>query len=251
MALSVAFGAFVASLTLVLAAGIVRFLVPAQRLRALVLLAAWMLYAGGLGAAGVLGNAGLRPPGIAYVVVPAIALTAFLARSRTGVAIALAVPTWLLLGAQSLRVVVEVFLDRLAHAGRLPALMTFQGGNVDILIGISALVVAALCRVGRLDTRVAIAWNLAGMVSLANVVVRGILTSPAVHAIRVDAPSAIATYPFTFIPAFVVPMALMLHVLALRALREASHDGGSSRRTSRPALRSPLVKDYVPPSYRS
>lgn len=225
MELSRFFVGFVAIVALLLGAGIVRFVPRRYRVRALGALSAWTLYAALLGLAGILSNAALRPPGIVYVFLPTIALIIFLTRSRAGAAIASSVPIWLLMGAQCIRFVVEILLNRLWHAGLLPTMMTFQGGNLDMLIALSAPIVAALSAARRLDLRVALAWNVLGIAMLGNIVVRGILTSPAIHAFNADAPSAIGTFPFTFIPAFIVPLALMLHVLATRAILRAQKAG--------------------------
>ena len=152
-----------------------------------------------------------------------LALTAFLARSRAGAAISAGVPLWLLMGAESMRAIVEAFIDRLWHAGTVASIMTFRGGNVDMLIGLSAPVIAALYAARRLDPRVALAWNVAGLASLGNVVVRAVLTAPPIHIVATEVPNAaFGTFPFSLIPTLIVPLALALHVLSIRALSAAS-----------------------------
>jgi hypothetical protein len=66
-------------------------------------------------------------------------------------------------------------------------------------------------------------WNILGLLSLANVVTRAVLTAPApLHLIHAEVPNRmIGTFPFMFIPGFFVPLAVVLHVLAIRSL--ASH----------------------------
>jgi len=56
---------------------------------------------------------------------------------------------------------------------------------------------------------------------LANVALRGVLTAPGpLRLIAAEVPNtAIGTLPFSFIPRLMVPLALLLHVLAIRALR--------------------------------
>ncbi len=114
----------------------------------------------------------LRPPGMMYVFLPTFALIVTLVRSRLGALIAASVPVALLSGLESMRIVVEVFLDRLWHAGLLPTMMTFHGAHFDILIGLSRPLVAAAYATGRLNARWVLAWNAAGLAMLANVVVR-------------------------------------------------------------------------------
>jgi hypothetical protein len=185
-------------------------------------LGGWLVYVGTLSALGVVGNPALRPPGVLYIVVPVIAFVAlFAARSKRGGAVAAALPIWLLMGAQVFRVGVELGLHQLWHLGLVPRLMTYEGGNVDIFIGLSAPLVAWLSTSGRLRPRAAIAWNALGLLALANIIARSALTAPgALQFIHSEVPNlAIGTFPYTFIAGFFAPLAVLLHVLSIRHLR--------------------------------
>ena len=213
---------FVAAVVVLLATGMVRYLPRGYRTRSLVGLAAWVAYAGALGYAGVIANTALRPPGLLYLLVPIALFVMFMARSRAGQTVALSIPLWLMASAESLRLVVELFLHELWLDGQIPKMMTFQGDNFDILIGMSAPIVAWLLATRGLSDRLALAWNAIGIAMLANVVLRGALTTPGpLHLLSTEVPNAaIGTFPFTFIPGLMVPLALVLHVLSIRALRE-------------------------------
>jgi hypothetical protein len=181
----------------------------------------WFIYAGLLGYFGVLKNATARPPGIAFVLGPVIAfLICFIARSAAIARVALGFPLWIMLGAQCFRIGVELFLHQLWIDGLVPKMLTFEGANVDIYIGATAPVIAWLSTRGRLGLRMALVWNLLGLLALANVVTRAVLTSPGpFNIIRTEVPNLmISTFPFLFIPAFFVPLAVVLHVLAIRAI---------------------------------
>jgi hypothetical protein len=185
-------------------------------------LGAWLVYGGVLGYAGVIGDASLRPPGPAFLLIPVLLFVAlFLARSPAGERLALSFPLWIILGAQVFRVGVELFLHQLWLAGMAPRMITYAGGNLDIVIGLSAPVVAYLYTQQRIGERTVLAWNILGLATLANVALRALLTAPgALNFIHTDIPNtAIGTFPFTYIPGFLAPLALMLHVLAIRALR--------------------------------
>jgi hypothetical protein len=98
-------------------------------------------------------------------------------------------------------------------------MLTYEGSNFDILAGLSAPVIAWLIANGRLSSRLALAWNVFGLMLLANIVLRAILTTPALQALVTEVPNrALGMFPFTFIPGLMVPLALVLHVLAIRAL---------------------------------
>jgi hypothetical protein len=60
--------------------------------------------------------------------------------------------------------------------------------------------------------------------SLLNVATRAVLTAPGpLNFIHAEVPNlAMGTFPFSYIPWFMAPLAMMLHVLAFRALRAAS-----------------------------
>ncbi len=182
----------------------------------------WLLYVGVLASFGVIRNVALRPPGIAFIVVPELLLVFFLfVRSAEGARIALAFPLWVVLGMQSFRAGVELFLHQLWIEGLVPKMLTYQGANVDILIGISAPIMAWLFTRQRLGIGPMLLWNVMGLMTLANVVIRSALTAPGplrmIHAEVSN--TAIAIFPFTYIPGFFVPLAVVLHVLAIRALR--------------------------------
>ncbi len=183
-------------------------------------LCVWLVYVGALSYLGVVRNPALRPPGAVFIFLP-IFVFLFLARSPAGACIALAFPLWLVLALQSFRLGVELFLHQLWIGGLAPRLLTYQGGNVDILVGVTAPLAAWLSTKGRLGQKGAIAWNVLGLLSLANVAIRSLLTAPGpLNIIHAEVPNtAIGTFPFTYIAGFFAPLALVLHVLALRALR--------------------------------
>lgn len=188
----------------------------------------WCVYAGTLSLHGVLARTDARPPGILFLFVPLIlflvGFVAYIARSSEGARLAAAFPLWLLIGAQVFRVGVEFFLHALWHDGLAPRMLTFSGANLDIYIGVSAPVVAWLVARRPSGTGVALVWNLLGLLSLANVVTRAVFTTPGpLNLIHSDIPNRlIGTFPYAFIPAFFVPLAVVLHVLALRAMRRVA-----------------------------
>ncbi len=184
---------------------------------------AWLTYVGLLGYFGVIRNGAMRPPGMAVIFVPVLffLLLGILAlRSPAGARVALAFPLWIILSAQSFRIVVELFLHSLWLDGLIPKMLTFAGANVDIYVGASAPLIAWLSTRGRWGIKLAFIWNVLGLLSLTNVVIRAVLTAPgSLNLIHAEVPNLmIGTFPFVFIPGFFVPLAVMLHVLALRVI---------------------------------
>ncbi|MGA8654976.1 MAG: hypothetical protein WB586_02410 [Chthoniobacterales bacterium] len=130
---------------------IARYLNRRAAFRVLAGLSVWFIYAGLLGYLGVVKNTAMRPPGIAFIVVPVFFFLfffiVFIVPSAAGARLALAFPLWIILGTQSFRIGVELFLHQLWIDGLVPKMLTFAGANVDIYIGASAPLIA-WCRHG-------------------------------------------------------------------------------------------------------
>jgi hypothetical protein len=218
---STLFLGFVALITMFVVAMIDRYINRRAAVRLLAGLLIWFLYAGLMAHFGILKNSEMRPPGIAFVVGPVLLfLIFFIVRPSASAQAVLAFPLWLILGTQCFRIGVELFLHQLWIEGLVPRMMTFAGANIDIYIGLSAPVIAWLSTRGRWGLRSASAWNILGLFALLNVVTRAILTAPGpLHLIHSEVPDRmISTFPFLLIPGFFVPLAVVLHLLAIRAI---------------------------------
>jgi hypothetical protein len=213
---------FLVFMVVAVSALILRYLPSSQGRIALAGFLAWLVYVGLLSYFGVVRNPAVRPPGILLIVLPVLLFVAIvLVRSPLGLRIAVAIPLWILLGFQTFRVAVELLLHRLWIDGLVPRIMTYEGGNVDIFVGLSAPFIAWIATKGRSGLQLALIWNYLGLVALANIVVRSALTAPgALHIIHPEVPNlAMGLFPFTFIAGFFAPLAVILHVLAIRSLR--------------------------------
>jgi hypothetical protein len=218
---SALFLGFVAVMTPFVVALIDHYINRRVALRVLAGLGVWFLYAGLMGHFGILGNSEMRPPGIVFIVVPVLLfLILFIVRPSASARGVLAFPLWLILGTQCFRVGVELFLHQLWIEGLVPTMLTFAGANVDIYIGLSAPLIAWLSTRGRWGLKLASVWNILGLLALLNVVARAVLTTPGpLNLIHAEVPDRmIGTFPFLFIPGFFVPLAVVLHLLAIRAI---------------------------------
>ncbi len=207
-------------LCLVMAAAVVglfaRYLAGRARVMAIAVFVLWLLYAGVLGAKGII--ASRVPPGPLLLLIPSVAFIAAFVTRRSGVKkFASEVPATLLIGLQVFRVFVEIALYELCLKGLVPRMLTFEGANFDILTGLSAPLVAWLYASRRISDRAVRAWSWAGIALLANVLIRALLTFSGV--LRTEVPNVgIGIFPFTFLPGLLVPLALILHILLLRSL---------------------------------
>ena len=225
---------YLAGVSIVIAALTARYL--RERLRALLIgLPLWLLYVGLLSYSGVVSNTALRPPGIVYVAFPAVLFVLLVfALSGAGARIASAFPFWVIIGMQTFRIGVELLLHRLWVDGLAPRMVTYQGGNIDILIGLSAPLSAWISTRGRRGERLALGWNVVGLLTLANAITLSALTAPGLNFIHSEVPDiAIGAFPFTYIAGFFAPLAMALHALSIRGLR-------AGLRSTRP-LRGPAI----------
>jgi hypothetical protein len=227
LSLASCFLAYVGLVAAVLAVVLLRYLPLSRALPGVAVLAVWLGYAGAMGYSGIVADPTRTPPGVFLLLAPVLAFLAIgLRRSKVGGQLAVSLPLGLIFGLQTFRIGVELTLSSLHDAGLAPRLLTLAGGNVEILVALSAPLIAMIATRGLAGRRLALAWNVVGLLSLLNVAARAMLTAPGpLNPIHAELPNvAMGMFPFTFIPGFMAPLAMALHVLAFRALRAASTD---------------------------
>ena len=103
--------------------------------------------------------------------------------------------------------------------GVMPVQMSYSGQNYDILSGITAGVVGLWLAFGRVPRLVVAFWNFFGLVLLVNIVAIAILSTPLFRWFGDERLNVFITYPpFVWLPAILVPAALMGHILVWRWL---------------------------------
>ena len=117
----------------------------------------------------------------------------------------------------TVRIFVELILFLLYMQKAVPKLMTFEGGNLDILSGLTAPVIA-LFFISR--KRVVLVWNILCLGLLINIVVRALLSAPfPAQRLGFEQPNiAILHFPFVWLPTFIVPVVLFGHLVSIRQL---------------------------------
>lgn len=184
-------------------------------------LVAWLLAAIGLGLGGVY----VASPGA----VPTIEVGIFLP-ILLGIGMYLAIPAvrelvdrlpqaWLI-GLQLYRAGGAIFIV-LWSLGMLPGLFAWPAGLGDVLVGISAPMVALAYWRLREQAHAAVwAWNLLGLLDLATSLTLGFLTTPSrFQLFALDAPNLLVTqFPLVIIPTFIVPLSILLHLASLSRL---------------------------------
>ncbi len=132
----------------------------------------------------------------------------------------------LLLSIHVLRIPVELVLYQLYLQHKMPLSMTYKGINFDIIMGISALFLLAynLLSGKQINRSFLIAWNILGIGFLLFIVVLAILSSPLpIQQFAFDQPNiAVLAFPYCLLPAGVVPLVLMAHILLLKGEKRRS-----------------------------
>ena len=209
---------------------------PREARRAAALAAAgialWLAFTGGLAARGFLAF----EPQPTMLPLVAIALAGALAAgfSRAGARLVRGLPLAALVGYQGFRIPVEALLARGHAEGLVPVQMTWHGMNFDVLTGVLALLIAALSRLGPVPRWLVAAWNLIGFGLLTNVVALALLSAPTPMRVFWSEPANvwITRFPFVWLPAFLVPVALLGHLLVLRWLFEHPRGQGPGAATA-------------------
>ncbi len=193
--------------------------------RALTVLVAWFFLAVWLGLSGALSGARGAPP-IGLGAAIGIPLLVFALDARFGGPLSrafsrLELPT--LTALQTFRVGGVFFLIAYAQ-GALPAGFALPAGLGDIAIGIAAPFVAtALANRHRSALTAATIWNVLGLVDLVTAVGAGVTHASSAIGFFAGPVTTdrMAHYPFSLIPTFLVPVAVILHAFSLRALARA------------------------------
>lgn len=176
-------------------------------------------------------NAGsLNPLLPVLIALPTLSGALWLLRSRRASSILAVVPVAWLVGVQVYRGIGGVFL-LLMDQGVLPPEFARPAGYGDVFIGTLALPIALYCVEERPGWRLlAIVWNVLGIADMLAAVALGFLSSPSpIQKLALDHPNVwVSHFPLVMIPAYVVPVSLLLHIAALRLLFLSRHTFSSS-----------------------
>jgi hypothetical protein len=120
----------------------------------------------------------------------------------------------------SIRIFVEINLYWLFIYKQVPALMTFEAGNLDILAGLTSPLIWWAFSRGHIGKRGLLIWNSLCLLSVLNAFVRAMLSAPfRFQKFAFDQPTiAILHFPFVLLPAFIVPAVLLCHLVVFRKL---------------------------------
>ncbi|WP_257289514.1 hypothetical protein [Cellulophaga baltica] len=123
----------------------------------------------------------------------------------------------------SLRLPIEIGLWHLYLKSEIPKIMTFNGYNFDIIMGISALIIYCLLQVNHQKKlfKFMYYWNIMGILLLSVIVGIAILSAPfPFQQFALEQPNqALLKFPYVLLPGIIVPMVYASHFIALNRLK--------------------------------
>jgi hypothetical protein len=161
------------------------------------------------------------PPRFLLLVLPPVLVIIYLFLSQKGKAVLDKMDTQTLSYLHIVRLPVEIVLWLLFLNKLVPELMTFEGANFDILMGISAPIISYFGYKGQKPKKILLLiWNFIGLVFLFNILVRAVLSAPLpFQRFAFDQPNVgVFYFPFVWLPGFIVPVVLFSHLLCIRKL---------------------------------
>lgn len=172
-----------------------------------------------LGLIGFFGQTIIFIPFIAFGFVVVFTLLRFLYNHPYILKVFEVIPLHWLIGVQIFRLMGYGFLS-FYFLGLLPAAFAIPTGVGDVIIGLTAPVVAFLLIKGRAKN-LALIWNYLGIGDLALALTLGVLTYPRPIQLLPSNPSneLIALFPLVMVPLFAVPLSILLHLFTLKRLK--------------------------------
>ena len=186
-----------------------------------VLITGWLITSALVAFNGTLHDFTSTPPKLMLIVIPPVLAISYLSSSTRVNALIKEIPSSWLVYIQSFRILMELLLWLVFIRNVIPVQMTFEGVNYDILTGLSAPLIGYYClRVNKWPRITAVLWNMAGLLLVTNIFIVALLSTPGPMRQFFNEPAntAVAYFPFVWVPAFVVPFAYLMHILSLKQI---------------------------------
>ena len=188
--------------------------------RVLISLIAWAVFTSAWTLSGMMQNFSKFPLNVMPVFAIPLITSLIITFSKTAKELLPHVEPQTIIRLQSFRIFVELVIWLLFIEQMLPVQMTFEGRNLDVLSGITAVIVAWLVASQKLNKTLLAVWNIACLGLLINILTVAILSMPTPFQYFFNEPMnmAVTKFPYAFLPAFLVPLAYILHFFSLRQL---------------------------------
>jgi hypothetical protein len=185
---------------------------------------AWMGLTAAAAKAGMMARFDVMPPPMMILLACIFALAFVIGLSPLGRMIAKQTSLVTLIGLQMFRFPLELVMHHAANRAIMPPQLTYTGYNFDIITGIGAIILfLALISKIRVPKALIWAWNIYGFYCLLAIAIIAVTTSPMIRAFG-DDPANLNTwvlfFPYIWLPAVLVVIALAGHIIITRKLRQ-------------------------------
>lgn len=199
--------------------GLSKYQVPVKKF--VVVVTVWILLLLLLSTSGFLSDFSSFPPRIMVVLIVPLLILIWFTVSRHSDRIIANVPADWVVKMQGFRILVELFIWWAYLDQDLPVQMTFEGRNFDILVGLTAPLVAMLwLKPGKAKPVLVLIWNILGLVILLNIVITAVLSMPTPMQYFFNEPvnTLVATFPWILLPGILVALAIALHLISIKQM---------------------------------
>ncbi len=184
----------------------------------------WHTYIFIIGRSGILQDLSLPPRLLIFIILPAfLFIGIFLFKNKNKNWITHIPEHWLLF-IQTFRIGIEILFVYSVAKGILPALVTIEGYNFDIVFSSTAPFIGYLHYKRKSNSRKwALAWNYIGLAVIASIIflfVTSIYFPQFYGSSTALMPKEFGLYPYPLVPAFLMPLAVFIHVLSILQLRK-------------------------------
>jgi hypothetical protein len=187
----------------------------------LILLLTWVIFQAAIGLSGFYTITNTFPPRFALLALPALLFIIVLFVTASGRVYLDSLDAKALTILHMVRIPVELCLYWLFLHKAIPKLMTFEGRNFDIIAGLTAPLIFYFGYIkGKLSKAILLLWNFICLGLLLNIVINAVLSAPSsFQQFAFGQPNtAILYFPFVWLPACVVPLVLLAHLVCIRKL---------------------------------
>jgi len=186
-------------------------------------LISWFVYVYLISKSGIMQDFGLPPRFPILLILPAFTFIAIAMIRNKRSKIFEVIPTSWTVFYQSFRIIIESLFVATVAEGILHPEVTFQGYNYDIIFAITALIVGlGVYQFKWLSERIVLYWNYLGLGVIAVII---FLFTTTVYVPELWGKSEtwasvdLTTFPFTLVPAFLMPSAVMIHIFSIIGLK--------------------------------
>ncbi len=181
----------------------------------------WLIIQGVLASTGFYLNNKTIPPRLVLIGIPPLIFIIFLFLTKKGRVFIDSLNDKALTILHVIRIPMEIVLWWLFINNTIPEIMTFEGRNFDIIIGITVPIIYYLGYVKKVLSKSGLLiWNVVGVLLLANIVFYAILSIETnFQQFGFKQPNeAVLHFPYVWLPCCVVPIVFLSHFAVIRKL---------------------------------